>query len=118
MEQIFWDISFPTKTHNLESEAKNFDYCFNFPATATAHKHNEQNLETNYIANFKSRFLFQFARIDAKKEEEARKQQMPLEIDEWGEGRNNGNAAADEIALDNQQIKTDNMEVVEDKQTA
>ena len=22
---------------------------------------------------------------------------MPLEIDEWGEGRNNGNAAADEI---------------------
>ena len=43
---------------------------------------------------------------------------MPLEIDEWGEGRNNGNAAADEIALDNQQIKNDNMEVVEDKQTA
>ena len=34
MEHIFWDISFSTKTHHLESEANIFDYCFNFPATA------------------------------------------------------------------------------------
>ena len=38
MEHIFWDISFPTKTHNLESEAKHFDYYFNFPATAKVHR--------------------------------------------------------------------------------
>ena len=37
MEPIFWDISFPTKTHHLESEAKNFDCCFNFTATANVH---------------------------------------------------------------------------------
>ena len=35
MEHIFWDISFPTKTHHLESEAKIFEYYFNFLATAT-----------------------------------------------------------------------------------
>jgi len=62
-----------------------------------------------------------FARIDAQKEEEARKRQMPLEINEWGEaGRNNnGNRnTAHEVLDNNQEIKTDNMEVVEDKQTA
>ena len=77
---------------------------------------------TNFLLFKKVNYVFfQFARIDAQKEEEARKRQMPLEINEWGEaGRNNnGNRnTAHEVLDNNQEIKTDNMEVVEDKQTA
>lgn len=38
-----------------------------------------------------------FARIDAMKEEEARKNQLPLKIDEWGENEKNGGSAAPEV---------------------